>query len=277
MDQEGGQQTEGTASNSASDAGIGKFGLYSIQKYIPVDNLVSSLNWDGPVSEISALGWESKDTVMDELATFMQFPRKFERAWKSVADCLADVCVRKGRLIIIRGVTASVLPVVGRLVYYAAQLFAEDAKKPPRGDVIVVIEGYNAPVSHKDLGTYNLTPLPNAPEENFGPGIYSVQVSGKRTHTYYVNLALRVFRRRPWYSQLELTGLGNAIPSIVSVAEILKRYQMTKTERIETSFVNLEGDGGRQLQKAKILVLITKIADRPIPPTDNGLVDEDGM
>jgi len=277
MDQEGVQQNESaTSSSSSGDSKASPhLELYSIQKYIPLDELTKAFNWDGPVSEVSAYGWEAKDTVMDELATFMQFPRKFERAWKSVAECLADVCFRKGRLIVIRGITDPVLPTVARLVHYVAQLFEEGAKKPPRGSVIVVVEAVTGPLKHKDLASYDLTPLPNQPEETFTPGIYSVQVSGKRTHTYYVNLALRVFRRRPWYSQLELSGLGNAIPSIVSVAEILKRYQMTKTEKVETSFITLEGDGGRPIQKAKILVLVTKIADRPTPPDEDGLATED--
>jgi len=131
----------------------------------------------------------------------------------------------------------------------------------------VVLDGSSATQLQLGKHSFNVSRLQVPAEEN-NP-VYQIQVSGKRNHTYYVNLALKIFQRRDWFTVLELSGLGNAIPSIVSIAEILKRYKVAVVKKIETSLVEL-ADGNRPLQKAKIVVLMDKIAAIPDIPEDAG-------
>jgi len=249
---------------TATPASPGKQFCISTTKYIPQKNLAALLNFgDEPVTELSADGWEDDETLMDELSTFFPFPRNFNREWPEVQKYSVELCKASGRLIIIRAINEKGLSAVNRFVATVGSIFDQGA---PQERVVVVLEKYPAKEVTFEGKRYAVTPLPNEPETNFPADTYQIQVSGKRNHTYYVNVALRIFKRRPWYNRLELSGLGNAIPSIVSITEILKRYKIVKELRIETSLAELVGEGassGRFLHKSKIVLLLEKPANVP--------------
>jgi len=235
--------------------------IYSINHFVPEDDLLNLLKLpqDYPTSELSAFNWEDKEVFIDELATFFPFPKYFNREWDAVKECVVELCTR-GRVVMVRGITPASIPTLEILVDYAASLFG--AEKKAQGRVIFVLIGFASAELKGHEQAYPVSPLEVA--QFTEDTTYRVQVSGKRNHTYYVNLALKVFMRRDWYTRLELSGLGNAIPSIVSVAEILKRYKVAVTKSIQTSLVELsDGEGARPLQKAKIVVILAKISSTP--------------
>jgi len=242
--------------------------FFSTDRRVHLETLAKQLNLEEvPQSELSVVGWDDKDVAVDELATFFPFPRTFNREWESVTATLSEGLLNKGRLIVIRvahqtGAAAENLNVV---LEHIANLYA--GPQPPQGKTVVVLDGYTG--NQLQLGQHNFSVSRlQVPDEDHNH-VYQIQVSGKRNHTYYVNLALKIFQRRDWYTVLELSGLGNAIPSIVSIAEILKRYKVAVVKKIETSLVELV-DGNRPLQKAKIVVLMDKIASIPDIPDDVG-------
>jgi hypothetical protein len=246
--------------------------LFAIDHYVSLEELGRVLKFgeDQPLTELSVNGWEDKETVMDELATFFPFPRYFSREWEAVKDYVADL-VSRGRLITLRGVPAQ----AGGAAFDNVVAFIDDlaslygTPQAPQGRVVVVLEGYAAPTLQGKKNQFNVTRFQLSATQ--GPALYNVQVSAKRNHTYYVNLCLKVFQRREWYTQLELSGLGNAIPSIVSITEILKRYKVATVKKIETSLVELSDvEGSRPLPKAKIVVILDKIASIPDIPEDAG-------
>jgi len=243
--------------------------IFSLDNYIPIEELAQHMKFgdESSMTELSAFGWDDKETVMDELATFFPFPRYFSREWEAVKDCLAELLSR-GRLVVIRAIEGEAPQNLISLLDDVASLYGTD--RAPQGKVAFVLEGFTGTVIQGKQHTYNVSRLP-LPNREYKDNPYAVQVSGKRNHTYYVNLALKVFQRRGWYSILELSGLGNAIPSIVSIAEILKRYKVAVVRRIETSLVELsDGEGSRPLQKAKIVVIMDKISSIPDIPEDAG-------
>jgi len=249
--------------------------FFSTDRYVPIEALADLLKFDPeiPQSEVSAVGWEDKEIVVDELATFFPFPRNFNREWESVKPTLADASsFAKGRLLVIRAANQigaaeeSLKEVLG----YIASLY--DAPQPPTARVVIVLDGFTSATLQLEKQSFNVASLqlPASASEKVDE-VYHVQVSGKRNHTYYVNLALKIFQRRQWYTVLELSGLGNAIPSIVSIAEILKRYKVATVKKIETSLVELsDGEGSRPLQKAKMVVFMDKIGSIPDIPEDAG-------
>jgi len=247
--------------------------FFSSDAFVPFAELGQVLKLEDPVTELSAIGWEDDETVMDEIATFFPFPRYYNKGWEGVKECLAELC-SKGRLIVIRAVDEqsagwrNVLKLVDEIV----SLYG--TPQAPQGRVAFVLEGFKGQNLQTGKQTFNVSRL-SLPARNYQHSIYSIQVSGKRNHTYYVNLALKVFQRRSWYNMLELSGLGNAIPSIVSIAEILKRYKVGVVRKIETSLVELsDGEGSRPLQKAKIVVLMEKINSIPEIPEDSDIGDQ---
>eukprot|EP01027_Heterolobosea_sp_BB2_P003082 GEZU01004664.1.p1 GENE.GEZU01004664.1~~GEZU01004664.1.p1 ORF type:complete len:140 (-),score=69.05 GEZU01004664.1:161-580(-) len=84
-----------------------------------------------------------------------------------------------------------------------------------------------------------------------------IQVSSnKRTLFFYVNLAKKFLAKEP---VVELSGLGNAINTVVSCAEILKNSNVAVVNKIETSTVEVSGEGRqRPIQKAKIQIFLSK-------------------
>ncbi|XVE71657.1 hypothetical protein DITRI_Ditri10aG0169000 [Diplodiscus trichospermus] len=84
-----------------------------------------------------------------------------------------------------------------------------------------------------------------------------IQVSNtKKPLFFYVNLAKRYMQQ---YNEVELSALGMAIATVVTVAEILKNNELAVEKKIMTSTIDMrEEAGGRPVQKAKIEILLGK-------------------
>ncbi|XP_051119365.1 uncharacterized protein At2g34160-like [Andrographis paniculata] len=87
-----------------------------------------------------------------------------------------------------------------------------------------------------------------------------IQVSNtKKPLFFYVNLAKRYMLQ---HNEVELSGLGMAISTVVSVAEILKNNGFAVEKKIMTSTVEMGDDlRGRPVQKAKIEIILGKTAN----------------
>lgn len=59
---------------------------------------------------------------------------------------------------------------------------------------------------------------------------------------------------------VELSAIGNAITSVVSVAEILKKQNLVEVTKIETSLIEIQGRNERNATVAKLLVVVKKSA-----------------
>ncbi|XP_058194559.1 uncharacterized protein At2g34160-like [Rhododendron vialii] len=86
-----------------------------------------------------------------------------------------------------------------------------------------------------------------------------IQVSNtKKPLFFYVNLAKRYMQQ---YNEVELSALGMAISTVVSIAEILKNNGFAVEKKIMTSTVDMKDENrGRPVQKAKIEILLGKTA-----------------
>ncbi|KAK9905681.1 hypothetical protein WJX75_004540 [Coccomyxa subellipsoidea] len=73
---------------------------------------------------------------------------------------------------------------------------------------------------------------------------------------FYVNLAKRFLQE---HGEVQLSALGLAISSMVTVAEILKSGQWAVEKRITTGLDTTEEEGrDRPMQKAKMEIILTK-------------------
>ncbi|KAH0911276.1 hypothetical protein HID58_034597 [Brassica napus] len=81
-----------------------------------------------------------------------------------------------------------------------------------------------------------------------------IQVSNtKKPLFFYVNLAKRYMQQ---YADVELSALGMAIATVVTVAEILKNNGFAVEKKIMTMTVDIKDDSrGRPVQKAKVIFL----------------------
>ncbi|KAG0502361.1 hypothetical protein HPP92_002433 [Vanilla planifolia] len=84
-----------------------------------------------------------------------------------------------------------------------------------------------------------------------------IQVSNtKKPLFFYVNLAKRYMQQ---YNEVELSALGMAIATVVTIAEILKNSGLAVEKKIMTSTVDMKDESrGRPIQKAKIEILLGK-------------------
>ncbi|WCJ30257.1 Alba DNA/RNA-binding protein [Euphorbia peplus] len=84
-----------------------------------------------------------------------------------------------------------------------------------------------------------------------------IQVSHtKKPLFFYVNLSKRYMQQ---YNEVELSALGMAIATVVTIAEILKNNGLAVEKKITTSTVDMrEETGGRPVPKAKIEILLEK-------------------
>ncbi|KAF7806372.1 Alba DNA/RNA-binding protein [Senna tora] len=84
-----------------------------------------------------------------------------------------------------------------------------------------------------------------------------IQVSNtKKPLFFYVNLAKRYMQQ---HNEVELSALGMAIATVVTVAEILKNNGLAIEKKIMTSTVDIKDDSrGRPVQKAKIEITLGK-------------------
>ncbi|CAL9126059.1 uncharacterized protein At2g34160 [Musa acuminata AAA Group] len=78
----------------------------------------------------------------------------------------------------------------------------------------------------------------------------------KKPLFFYVNLAKRYMQQ---YDEAELSALGMAISTVVTIAEILKNNGLAVEKKIMTSMIDVEDEArGRPLQKARIEILLGK-------------------
>ncbi|CAN1169229.1 Uncharacterized protein At2g34160 [Linum perenne] len=84
-----------------------------------------------------------------------------------------------------------------------------------------------------------------------------IQVSNtKKPLFFYVNLAKRYMQQ---FNEVELSALGMAIATVVTVAEILKNNGFAVEKKIMTSTVDLREDAGaRPVPKPKIEIMLGK-------------------
>ncbi|XP_006643815.1 uncharacterized protein At2g34160-like [Oryza brachyantha] len=84
-----------------------------------------------------------------------------------------------------------------------------------------------------------------------------IQVSNtKKPLFFYVNLAKRYMQQ---HGDVELSALGMAIATVVTVAEILKNNGFAVEKKIRTSTVEINDESRvRPLQKAKIEIVLGK-------------------
>uniref|UniRef100_A0A5B7AJQ8 DNA/RNA-binding protein Alba-like domain-containing protein n=1 Tax=Davidia involucrata TaxID=16924 RepID=A0A5B7AJQ8_DAVIN len=84
-----------------------------------------------------------------------------------------------------------------------------------------------------------------------------IQVSNtKKPLFFYVNLAKRYMQQ---HNEVELSALGMAIATVVTIAEILKNNGLAVERKIMTSTVDMKDESrGRPIQKAKIEILLGK-------------------
>ncbi|PAN04613.1 hypothetical protein GQ55_1G077400 [Panicum hallii var. hallii] len=84
-----------------------------------------------------------------------------------------------------------------------------------------------------------------------------IQVSNtKKPLFFYVNLAKRYMQL---HNEVELSALGMAIATVVTVAEILKNNGLAVEKKIMTSTVDVKDETrSRPMQKAKIEILLGK-------------------
>ncbi|KAK0606923.1 hypothetical protein LWI29_006344 [Acer saccharum] len=84
-----------------------------------------------------------------------------------------------------------------------------------------------------------------------------IQVSNtKKPFVFYLSLAKRYIKQ---YNDIELSALGMAIPTVVTIAEILKRDGVAKSKEVKISTVDSKEDRkGHFIQKAKIQIVMGK-------------------
>ncbi|KAK3019489.1 hypothetical protein RJ639_004888 [Escallonia herrerae] len=84
-----------------------------------------------------------------------------------------------------------------------------------------------------------------------------IQVSNtKKPLFFYVNLAKRYIQQ---HNEVELSALGMAITTVVTVAEILKNNGFATEKRVLTSTVGMKDENkGRLVQKARIEIVLGK-------------------
>ncbi|KAK2647196.1 hypothetical protein Ddye_022391 [Dipteronia dyeriana] len=84
-----------------------------------------------------------------------------------------------------------------------------------------------------------------------------IQVSNtKKPFVFYLSLAKRYIKQ---YNDIELSALGMAIPTVVTIAEILKRDGVANSKEVKISTVAYKEDcRGHFIQKAKIQIVMGK-------------------
>lgn len=84
-----------------------------------------------------------------------------------------------------------------------------------------------------------------------------IQVSNtKKPLFFYVNLAKRFMQQ---YDEVELSALGMAIATVVTIVEILKNNGFAIVTKIYTSTIDIADETrGRTVQKAKIEIVVKK-------------------
>ncbi|GAA0160621.1 hypothetical protein LIER_17136 [Lithospermum erythrorhizon] len=84
-----------------------------------------------------------------------------------------------------------------------------------------------------------------------------IQVSNtKKPLFFYVNLAKRYIQQ---HNEVELSALGMAITTVVTISEILKNTGFATDKKVSTSTVGMKDETkGRMVQKARIEIVLGK-------------------
>ncbi|XP_057550094.1 uncharacterized protein At2g34160-like [Amaranthus tricolor] len=95
-------------------------------------------------------------------------------------------------------------------------------------------------------------PVPTSPTKK-----NRIQVSNtKKPLFFYVNLAKRYIQQ---HNEVELSALGMAITTVVTIAEILKNNGFAFQKKVCTSTIGMKDENkGRMVQKAKIEIVLEK-------------------
>ncbi|CAN8269682.1 unnamed protein product [Cochlearia groenlandica] len=103
-----------------------------------------------------------------------------------------------------------------------------------------------------------------------------IQVSNtKKPLFFYVNLAKRYIQQ---HNEVELSALGMAITTVVTISEILKNNGLATEKKVLTSTVGMKDETkGRIVQKAKIEIVLGKSDkfDSLVPPVTSGKTPEE--
>ncbi|KAL8229395.1 hypothetical protein R6Q57_014295 [Mikania cordata] len=99
-----------------------------------------------------------------------------------------------------------------------------------------------------------VAPIVTSPEH---PKKNRIQVSNtKKPLFFYVNLAKRYIQQ---HDEVELSALGMAITTVVTVAEILKNNGLAVEKKVVTSTIGMKDETrGRLIQKARIEIVLGK-------------------
>ncbi|CAD6270086.1 unnamed protein product [Miscanthus lutarioriparius] len=126
----------------------------------------------------------------------------------------------------------------------------EEEAAPEEKDVAVVGEEAEAEVEAETEGDGEAEAGASAKKNR-------IQVStNKKPLYFYVNLAKRYMQN---YDEVELSALGMAIGTVVTVAEILKNNGLATEKKILTSTIGTKDESkGRLVRKAKIEILLCK-------------------
>jgi len=127
-----------------------------------------------------------------------------------------------------------------------AEVQDQEQAHPGVEEVNVGVEKLTAAVVNNNNGT---------PNENYKKN--RIQVSNtKKPLFFYVNLAKRYLQQ---HDEVELSALGMAIATVVTVAEILKNNGLAIEKKILTSTVEMKDETReRPIQKAKVEIILTK-------------------
>ncbi|CAL9219576.1 unnamed protein product, partial [Arabidopsis halleri] len=101
-----------------------------------------------------------------------------------------------------------------------------------------------------------------------------IQVSNtKKPLFFYVNLAKRYIQQ---HNEVELSALGMAITTVVTISEILKNNGLATEKKVLTSTVGMKDETkGRMVQKAKAMLGKSDKFDSLVPPVTNGKTPEE--
>ncbi|GLU08110.1 hypothetical protein SLE2022_250350 [Rubroshorea leprosula] len=128
---------------------------------------------------------------------------------------------------------------------------AESGGKKPL--VVAVVAAAADADGSTSAGSSPTSVLPSQRKKN------RVQVSNnKKPFVFYLNIAKKYLKL---YNDVELSALGMAIPTVVTIAEILKRNGQATEKRITISTIisPKENEMGRQIEKAKIEIVLEKV------------------
>eukprot|EP01102_Stenamoeba_stenopodia_P019523 TRINITY_DN73_c0_g1_i1.p1 TRINITY_DN73_c0_g1~~TRINITY_DN73_c0_g1_i1.p1 ORF type:complete len:112 (+),score=26.48 TRINITY_DN73_c0_g1_i1:197-532(+) len=84
-----------------------------------------------------------------------------------------------------------------------------------------------------------------------------IKVSSAKSVFFYVDLATRFLKQE---EEVELSGLGFAITTVVTISEILKNNGVAEVKSIQTSTMDVRD---RPTQKAKIQIILVRSQTTP--------------